>query len=101
MFDWTWLAWAGLLIVQNGAFTLVSRARNSNSLWYNAGASIFSNGIWFASQLILVGEFVKIIANSDWPRALAVAAVYTACTVIGSVGMQWFAIKKIERKATA
>jgi len=95
--DYTWLAWAVLLIVQNMAFTLVSRARNSKSLWYNAGASVASNLIWFASQFILIDQFIKVLKDSDWTRACILAAIYTTCTVIGSVSMQWFAINKIEK----
>ncbi len=52
--------WFILLIVQNAAFTLVSRARNSGSYSYHALAAVFSNGIWFASQFILIGMVVKL-----------------------------------------
>ena len=40
-----YFAWALLLILQNMAFTWVSRARNSGSLGYHAIASICSNGV--------------------------------------------------------
>jgi hypothetical protein len=35
-----------LVLLQNASFTLVSRARNSKSLAYHAGAAVLSNGIW-------------------------------------------------------
>jgi len=88
--------WGLLLISQNAAFTLVSRARNSKSLVYNAGASVLSNGIWFASQLILVDNFVQILKTSDWWLATELGVFYTACTIVGSVSMQYIALHYIE-----
>ena len=35
----------GLVILQDASFTLVSRARNSDSITYHTLASILSNGI--------------------------------------------------------
>lgn len=93
----SWVLWGGLLILQNAAFTLVSRARNSGSLWYHSVASLFSNGVWFLSQLILVDKFVAILRSSDWPLAVATGLFYTGCTLAGSVGMHWLAMNKIEK----
>jgi len=53
------LLWFLLLVIQNAAFTWVSRARNSGSYGYHAIAAVFSNGIWFVSQFILIGMVVK------------------------------------------
>lgn len=91
-----WLLWGTLLVAQNASFTLVSRARNSASLTYHALASVGSNGIWFASQLILFDQFMNIFWKGDWAQAAAVGAFYTACTILGSVGMHALALKKIE-----
>lgn len=75
-----------LTILQNASFTLVSRARNSGSLWYNAGASVVSNGMWLlvARQAVL----------SD---SAAVMVTYVAGATIGSVLMQWVAMKYLEK----
>lgn len=94
----SWILWGVLLIGQNAAFTLVSRARNSSSLWYHAWAAVFSNGIWFASQFILVNEFVKIISNGDWIQGVGVGLFYTVCTLVGSLGMHHLAMHKLEKK---
>lgn len=55
-------SWFFLLVLQNAAFTWVSRARNSGSLAYHATASVFSNGIWFVSNIFLIG----MVANPEW-----------------------------------
>jgi hypothetical protein len=41
------ILWFLLLVLQNAAFTWVSRARNSGSIGYHAIAAVFSNGIPF------------------------------------------------------
>lgn len=90
--------WGILLIIQNAAFTLVSRARNSNSVSYHAIAALGSNGIWFASQLILVQNFLEVLKTGSWLHGLGVGLFYTVCTLVGSVGMHYLALNKIERK---
>jgi len=96
----TWALWFLLLVVQNAAFTLVSRARNSSSLSYHAWASVLSNGIWFASQFILFDSMLKVMKSGDLIAVLPIAAVYIAGTMTGSLGMHWFALRKIEKGAT-
>jgi len=71
-----WILWALLLIIQNFAFTMVSRARNSKSIVYHAMAALFSNGIWFASQFILVGMFMRVIKDADWQLAVLGGMLY-------------------------
>jgi hypothetical protein len=89
-----WLGWALLLVLQNAAFTWVSRARNSGSLWYHGIAAIFSNGIWFASQLILI---VSVKDLRGIGPAASVAALYVVSTATGSVLMHWFSMKYLEK----
>lgn len=86
--------WFVLLVFQNAAFTWVSRARNSGSLSYHALASVFSNGIFFASQFIMIG----MIANPDSPisEKVFLGVVYVTATVTGSVLMHWFTMKFLE-----
>jgi hypothetical protein len=67
----------GLVVLQNASFTLVSRARNSNSLVYHTIASILSNGIW----LLVIRE---VVLNLDRPDLLI---TYLVASVIGSIGM--------------
>jgi hypothetical protein len=91
-----WLIWAILLIAQNASFTLVSRARNSGSLEFNAIASVLSNGIWFASQFILIDSIVKLVREHHIRKAVVLGVFYVACTVFGSVTMQWISMQYIE-----
>lgn len=93
-----WILWGVLLIVQNASFTLVSRARNSNSLFYHAWASVFSNGVWIASQFILVDKFIDILKEANWTLGILTAVFYVACTMAGSLGMHWLALNKIEKR---
>lgn len=89
-----WLIWGVLLILQNAAHTATSRARNSKGvagLWYNGIASIFSNGVWFASQFFIVN---MLIAVKDKPHQFAlVLAFYIVLTAFGSVFMHWFMMR--------
>lgn len=87
--------WFLLLVVQNAAFTWVSRARNSGSYAYHAIAAVFSNGIWFVSQFLLIG----MVAKPGMPlREIAtLACVYIAGTVTGSVAMHYASIRWLEK----
>jgi hypothetical protein len=94
-----WLVWGVLLIAQNAAHTATSRARNSKGskgLWYNGIASVFSNGVWFASQFFIVNMLVNV---KDKPAAFATTLMfYIVLTVLGSVGAQWLAQRFEARK---
>lgn len=89
------LSWFLLLVVQNAAFTWVSRARNSGSLGYHAVAAVFSNGIWFVSQFLLI----SMVAKPGMPLAeiVQLGLIYVAGTVVGSVLMHYVAIHWLEK----
>lgn len=78
----------GLVILQNASFTLVSRARNSNSLLYHTIASVLSNGIW----LLVIRQVVMNLDN--WILMLT----YLIGAVIGSISMHYVAMKYFEKK---
>lgn len=78
-----WLIWGILLFLQNAAHTATSRSRNTKNLWYTGIASIFSNGIWFASQFYIVNV---LIAVKDNPHAFITTLIfYIVLTAAGSV----------------
>ena len=77
----------GLVILQNASFTLVSRARNSKSLWYHGIASVMSNGIW----LLVI---MNVVQNFKTPILMW---TYLVASVIGSVTMHWFLMKYVEK----
>ncbi len=79
----------GLAIAQNASFTLVSRARNSASLTYHTTAAVLSNGLW-----LLMFRQLSYNLNST-----GVAVAYLFGTVLGSVGMHWVAMHKIENRS--
>ena len=78
------------------AFTWVSRARNSGSIGYHAIASVCSNGIWFASNLILVDSIITMVRTAAWTQAVWLGLFYTACTVTGSVLMHYVSLRWLE-----
>jgi hypothetical protein len=93
-----WITWGVLLILQNAAHTATSRARNSKGargLWYNGIASIFSNGVWFASQFFIVNMLINV---KDKPVAFATTlAFYVVLTAFGSVASHW-TMMRFEKK---
>lgn len=78
----------GLVVLQNASFTLVSRARNSDSYLFHGIAATLSNGIW-----LLV--FRNLVQNFD---SITLMFVYLIASVIGSVGMHYISMKFFEKK---
>ena len=79
--------WFVLLLIQNASFTAVSRARNSGSDWYHAIASIFSNGIWWVSQTIIILSLMEIVKTASLGTWTTMTIVYVTATVTGAVLM--------------
>ena len=89
-----WILWAFVLILQNFAFTFVSRARNSGSLKRHVVAAFASNGVWFASQLIILGNMLDIITGKRGALlAVLTGLYYTAFTLSGSLLAHWYSLK--------
>lgn len=76
-----------MTILQNASFTLVSRARNSDSILFHALAAVASNGIWF----IVVNKVVAK-TNTFW-----LGVTYTVAAVIGSILMHYISMKYFEK----
>ncbi len=87
--------WACLLVLQTAAFTWVSRARNSNSIGYHAIASVFSNGIFFCTNTILIG--LVTVQGRSMQSFAALAFLYVFSTVTGAVLMHWAAMRFLEK----
>lgn len=77
----------GLVVLQNASFTLVSRARNSKSLYYHGIASVLSNGTW----LLVIRNVVQ---NFDKPLLMW---TYLIGSVTGSIGMHYVAMRYFEK----
>ena len=60
-------------------------------------AAIGSNGVWFITQLMTVGNFLQILKTSDWQVGLGLALYYTFFTVVGSVSMHHISMKYFEK----
>jgi hypothetical protein len=90
----SWAAWAAVLFFQNVSFTYVSRARSSGSIVRHLKASIFSNGIWIFSQMIMLGPMFDYLTGKHGRTAqLGAASLYTLSCVAGSLFAHWLAMK--------
>jgi hypothetical protein len=65
----------------------VSRARNSSSIIYHAGAAVLSNGIW-----VLVIR--QVVMHYD---SVPLMIAYVIAAVIGSISMHYIAMKYFEK----
>ena len=79
------IPWAGLMFLQNMAFTWSSRSRNSGDVNWHRKASWASNGIWFFSQSLMLAQFIEALNTGSFWKIAVLGAVYTVCTTEGSV----------------
>lgn len=89
--------WCFILAVQQFSFVVVSRARNSNNLWYGGIASVFSNGIWFLQYLFLTDGVMKVLKDSDWTEATKMGILYVLVNAVFAVLAQKVCMKWFER----
>jgi hypothetical protein len=82
--------------IQNMAFTLVSRSRNSGDPKRHFKAALGSNSIWFfCNYFILFPELMKIINDGNIWLKIIFMAVYVTATSLGSVFMMNMNLGKI------
>ena len=82
----SWAFWAHILLLQNWAFTFVSRARNSASLSRHLRAGFLSNFVWWVSQVIIFKKLWHYIQGKNGSLvAVAVGLYYTLFTLTGSL----------------
>lgn len=93
MFATDFALWGLFLAIQNISFTYVSRARNSGSLLRHVKAAIFSNGIWFVQQTILLGPlFDMVTGKAGHVNQILAGLFYTVMTVSGGVLAHYLAL---------
>ncbi|AMX93705.1 MULTISPECIES: hypothetical protein [Mesorhizobium] len=83
----TMLGLAGVSIVQNAAFTAVSRSRNSGDVRHHFKWAIASNGVWFVAQLFIWSTVWHAVETGNWWQIAVGGTVYVASTTFGSVWM--------------
>lgn len=84
-----------VLVAQQFSYVLVSRARNSSSIWYGTIGSMVANCTYFIGQILMVDQFMRIIREADLNHAAALGLVYvTTMTITASISqwacMRWF-----------
>lgn len=77
----------GLTVLQNASFTLLSRARNSQSLKYSAISSIVANIIW----VLVLKNFITNLDNTE------IMIAFIMGSVVGNVGMHYISMKYLEK----
>lgn len=88
------LVWSLILFFQNISFTYVSRARTSGSILRHLKASIFSNGIWIFSNMLMLGPMFDYLTGKHGVVAqVIVGLVYTVATVSGSLFAHYWALR--------
>lgn len=96
----SWLLWAFVLILQNFTFTFVSRARNSGSLRRHMIASVFSNGVWFISQMLIFTTLFAIMTGKyGIGQAVFASFYYTVFTMAGSLAAHYYSLKTEKGKS--
>jgi hypothetical protein len=96
----SWALWAHVLLLQNWAFTYVSRARNSGSLTRHLKAAFLSNGVWWISQIIIFSKLYGYINGGNGIRAaLLTGLYYTLFTLTGSLVSHAQALQNEKGKA--
>lgn len=90
----SFLLWAVVLFLQNISFTYVSRARSSGSIVRHLKASIFSNGIWIFSNMLMLGPmFDYLTGKHGVPAQIGSGIEYTIACVGGSIFAHYLAMK--------
>lgn len=85
------IVWAILLMLQNAAFTWVSRSRNSTRISEHAMASVCSNGLFIINLWFSV-DYLR--HAQGWSQRAMVAAFYIFFTTMGAVFMHWRLLKR-------
>jgi len=82
-----------LAFVQNMAFTLVSRSRNSGDPGYHRYCAWASNGVWFLCQVCIVKSIWDAIDAGNFGFVILAGIAYTLSTTEGSVFMMKHLLK--------
>lgn len=93
-----YIIWAFVLILQNFSFVLVSRARNSNNIWYHAVCSLASNGVWFLQNILLLGNVLDVFRTGAWWQMVWIGIFYTTFTMLGAISAHYFALRWVEKR---
>lgn len=83
----TMLGLAIVAVIQNAAFTAVSRSRNSGDVRHHARWAVVSNGIWFVAQLFIWSAIWRAVDSGEWWQIAVAGSVYVTATTTGSVWM--------------
>ena len=77
-----------LLIIQNMAFTAVSRSRNAGDPEYHFKTALWSNGIWWVIQFMgLLPLLMEPLKEGNFLVLFLAGIIYVIATAIGSTVM--------------
>lgn len=75
---------AAVAFIQNMAFTWVSRSRNGGDVGYHRRAAWCSNGVWFATQILLFNVLWSSLTHGAFWKVAVVGLIYVVATTEGS-----------------
>lgn len=85
---------AVIAFVQNMAFTATSRSRNGADVAYHRRVSYLSNGVWFATQVLIFGSLWQSMTTGSYGKIALVGIVYILATTEGSAFMMARLLKR-------
>lgn len=91
-----YVVWALMLILQQFSHGISSRAKNSNKVFYNVLAAIFSNGVWFFNFYVLATNAIE--KKGDTYYLIYMGFFYIIFCVIGAVLSQIVAVYLVEKE---
>ena len=92
-----WLLWAVVLVGYEASTTFLARAVNSGSLWYHAIAALVANAFYAGRYIFLLESGLKVLQSGSLADIVLPALFFVVCTVTGSVGGHYAAMRWVER----
>ena len=89
--------WAVILMLQSVSSTWASRARNTGSIGYHGIAAVFSHGVWFISNVLLIDTVTSQARGGAWGTVAAIGIFYTTFCVAGGVLAHWASVRWLEK----
>ena len=67
-----------LAFIQSVSFTMTSRAKNRNNVWYNGFCAILSNGIWLLTMKVLIVNDISFTLFAPYIIGTACGSMFGA-----------------------
>ena len=96
----SWLLWAILLLLQDAATTVLTRAVASRSLRWHAAASVCANLVYVLGFLFLIENLLEVLRSGSAWCVIGVTVFYVTFATVGSVGAHFLSMRWLENGTT-